>query len=388
MKSNDNCGEEQATSASERTAVGSPQGCSYNSKIPQPAVSGVTSALGWISAHVIDPRRVPSVNGRDRRFSLLQKMKAVGVAAAEEEREMEAGKKRLKEGEIKSVNGKAEVYDVDEDGEEPEDVVELDDDDDDDGNVEGDDDDDDDDDEEDGGDDEDDDDVEDVTPHGFQPQAQAVDEDDDDEEEEEEGAEGGGDGDDDDDESDDDDGEGEEEEEELGTEYLVQPVGRPEDEEDASDFVPVDETDEDEDIDAPGGFGGSGSVKDGTVEEFGLVSRKPDTTLQLYSPFCTMISKRIYRMLMLREDKRYRYLLKISFFDSFDVHVSGPESSTDCNGSYQYQPRSVHRPLSQVYWMKDPKTGNWMPEDRFGDVDVAEQRARLLSCWPAGRASN
>ncbi|XP_042455408.1 protein SENESCENCE-ASSOCIATED GENE 21, mitochondrial-like [Zingiber officinale] len=42
----------------------------------------------------------------------------------------------------------------------------------------------------------------------------------------------------------------------------------------------------------------------------------------------------------------------------------------------------------KVYWMKDPKTGNWMPEDRFGDVDVAEQRARLLSCWPAGRASN
>lgn len=143
-------------------------------------------------------------------------MKA-GVAAGEEEREMEAGKKRQKEGDIKSANGKVEVYDVDADGEEPEDVVELDDDDD--GNVEGDEDDDDDeeedggdDDEEGGGDDDDDDDVEEVTPHGFHPQAQAVDEDNDEEEEEEEGGEEGGGGGDDDDESDDDDGEGEEEE--------------------------------------------------------------------------------------------------------------------------------------------------------------------------------
>ncbi|CAL9095444.1 Late embryogenesis abundant protein [Musa troglodytarum] len=31
-----------------------------------------------------------------------------------------------------------------------------------------------------------------------------------------------------------------------------------------------------------------------------------------------------------------------------------------------------------VFWMRDPKTGNWMPENRFGDVDVAELRARFL----------
>ncbi|THU67838.1 hypothetical protein C4D60_Mb05t28890 [Musa balbisiana] len=49
-------------------------------------------------------------------------------------------------------------------------------------------------------------------------------------------------------------------EEELGTEYLVKPVGRAEDEEDASDFEPGDETDEDEDIDEDNnqGFGGGG----------------------------------------------------------------------------------------------------------------------------------
>ncbi|CAL9103188.1 unnamed protein product [Musa hybrid cultivar] len=32
----------------------------------------------------------------------------------------------------------------------------------------------------------------------------------------------------------------------------------------------------------------------------------------------------------------------------------------------------------EVFWMRDPKTGNWMPENRVGDVDVAELRARFL----------
>lgn len=32
-----------------------------------------------------------------------------------------------------------------------------------------------------------------------------------------------------------------------------------------------------------------------------------------------------------------------------------------------------------VFWMKDPKTGNWMPENHFNDVDVAELREKLLS---------
>ncbi|KAJ8484984.1 hypothetical protein OPV22_017469 [Ensete ventricosum] len=33
----------------------------------------------------------------------------------------------------------------------------------------------------------------------------------------------------------------------------------------------------------------------------------------------------------------------------------------------------------KVFWMRDPKTGNWMPENRFGELDVAELRARFLS---------
>ncbi|KAJ8504387.1 hypothetical protein OPV22_005273 [Ensete ventricosum] len=31
-----------------------------------------------------------------------------------------------------------------------------------------------------------------------------------------------------------------------------------------------------------------------------------------------------------------------------------------------------------VFWMRDPKTGTWMPENRFRDVDAAELRARFL----------
>lgn len=34
---------------------------------------------------------------------------------------------------------------------------------------------------------------------------------------------------------------------------------------------------------------------------------------------------------------------------------------------------------TNVFWMKDPKTGNWMPENHFDEVDVAELREKLLS---------
>jgi len=34
---------------------------------------------------------------------------------------------------------------------------------------------------------------------------------------------------------------------------------------------------------------------------------------------------------------------------------------------------------NKSFWMRDPATGNWIPEDHFGDTDVAELRAKLLS---------
>ncbi|KAI8529739.1 hypothetical protein RHMOL_Rhmol12G0248600 [Rhododendron molle] len=31
-----------------------------------------------------------------------------------------------------------------------------------------------------------------------------------------------------------------------------------------------------------------------------------------------------------------------------------------------------------VFWMRDPKTGNWIPETHFGEVDVADLREKYL----------
>ncbi|KAJ0075662.1 hypothetical protein Patl1_33548 [Pistacia atlantica] len=31
-----------------------------------------------------------------------------------------------------------------------------------------------------------------------------------------------------------------------------------------------------------------------------------------------------------------------------------------------------------VIWMRDPKTGNWIPETHFNQIDVAELRAKFL----------
>lgn len=36
----------------------------------------------------------------------------------------------------------------------------------------------------------------------------------------------------------------------------------------------------------------------------------------------------------------------------------------------------------EVFWMKDPKTGNWIPETHFDDVDAADLRAKFLSKKP------
>ncbi|CAL5439374.1 unnamed protein product [Camellia sinensis] len=32
----------------------------------------------------------------------------------------------------------------------------------------------------------------------------------------------------------------------------------------------------------------------------------------------------------------------------------------------------------EVFWMRDPKSGNWIPETHFDEVDVAELREKLL----------
>lgn len=30
------------------------------------------------------------------------------------------------------------------------------------------------------------------------------------------------------------------------------------------------------------------------------------------------------------------------------------------------------------FWMREPRTGNWMPENHFNDVDAADLRSQLL----------
>ncbi|CAL5001808.1 unnamed protein product [Urochloa decumbens] len=36
------------------------------------------------------------------------------------------------------------------------------------------------------------------------------------------------------------------------------------------------------------------------------------------------------------------------------------------------------KPKEEGFWMRDPKTGCWMPEAHMADVDAADLRARLL----------
>ncbi|KAI3974718.1 hypothetical protein MKX01_002248 [Papaver californicum] len=39
----------------------------------------------------------------------------------------------------------------------------------------------------------------------------------------------------------------------------------------------------------------------------------------------------------------------------------------------------IEKEANRAFWMKDPKTGNWIPENLFNEVDVAELRNQLLS---------
>jgi len=40
---------------------------------------------------------------------------------------------------------------------------------------------------------------------------------------------------------------------------------------------------------------------------------------------------------------------------------------------------SVANEERKIFWMRDPKTGNWIPENHFGEVDVADLRNNFLS---------
>ncbi|XP_068331631.1 uncharacterized protein [Pyrus communis] len=194
-----------------------------------------------ISLPLPNPIPIRFLENRKGRFSLqicvsLERMKVMEEVVEENE------VKPLTAEQLEQYESQSESESESDDSvdEEEEDADEDEDDDDDD---DADDDEEDDDDEE----EDDDDDVQEVVQSSGGPPIHSVDDEDDEDEDNEDG-EGGGDDDDGEGDDDDDDDEGEpDEEDELGTEYLVRPVGRAEDEEDASDFEP-EENGDDEDV--------------------------------------------------------------------------------------------------------------------------------------------
>lgn len=39
---------------------------------------------------------------------------------------------------------------------------------------------------------------------------------------------------------------------------------------------------------------------------------------------------------------------------------------------------SENKVKEETFWMRDPKTGNWIPETHFGQIDVADLRDKFL----------
>lgn len=33
----------------------------------------------------------------------------------------------------------------------------------------------------------------------------------------------------------------------------------------------------------------------------------------------------------------------------------------------------------EVFWMRDPKTGNWLPETHFDEIDAVDLRSKIFS---------
>ncbi|KAL0319485.1 UNVERIFIED_CONTAM: hypothetical protein Sangu_2104700 [Sesamum angustifolium] len=62
-----------------------------------------------------------------------------------------------------------------------------------------------------------------------------------------------------------------------------------------------------------------------------------------------------------------------------NVRVTSPVSIIKKVGDSGKETKEMGK---EVFWMRDPKTGNWIPETHFGEVDVVELREKLLSKKP------
>lgn len=65
-----------------------------------------------------------------------------------------------------------------------------------------------------------------------------------------------------------------------------------------------------------------------------------------------------------------------------NVHVSAAAAAgrADGTGGAMAAAEGGRARKKDVFWMKDPKTGYWVPENRFDEVDAVELRDRLLHC--------
>ncbi|GLJ10838.1 hypothetical protein SUGI_0136260 [Cryptomeria japonica] len=71
--------------------------------------------------------------------------------------------------------------------------------------------------------------------------------------------------------------------------------------------------------------------------------------------------------------------------------TQGMRSSSN-RGVMAAQEEEMKKPNSgggeKGFWMRDPATGNWIPQDHFHDIDVAELREKLLSTRSARQTFN
>ncbi|CAL4939844.1 unnamed protein product [Urochloa decumbens] len=59
-----------------------------------------------------------------------------------------------------------------------------------------------------------------------------------------------------------------------------------------------------------------------------------------------------------------------------NVHVSSAAAGRTKDGAADGAWTATRK--KEVFWMRDPKTGCWIPENQFQEVDAVELRNRLL----------
>ncbi|CAN6319695.1 unnamed protein product [Urochloa humidicola] len=59
-----------------------------------------------------------------------------------------------------------------------------------------------------------------------------------------------------------------------------------------------------------------------------------------------------------------------------NVHVSTAAAGRTTDGAVDGAGTATRK--KEVFWMRDPNTGCWIPENRFQEVDAVELRKRLL----------